>query len=100
MSSQTPTLFRKFNTFSDFYPFYLGEHSNLTNRRLHCLGTFLFLLILVKNIIFGAGLLGWLIMPVCGYGFAWIGHFFFEKNKPASFKHPLWSFIGDVKMMT
>jgi hypothetical protein len=64
------------------------------------LGTFLFLLILIKNIILGSGLIGWIIMPICGYGFAWIGHFFFEKNKPASFKHPLWSFIGDIRMMT
>jgi hypothetical protein len=87
----------KFNSFADFYPFYLGEHRNPTCRRLHFAGSSLSLGCMLMVFLsgnpwwIGAGLL-------CGYGFAWIGHFVFEKNKPASFKQPLYSFIGDWKM--
>jgi len=88
---------RSFRSFAEFYPFYLGEHSNRTCRRLHFLGSTLALACLATALLRGApqyllyGLL-------CGYGFAWIGHFAFEKNKPASFKRPLYSFMGDWRM--
>ena len=91
--------YKHFNSFAEFYPYYLGEHSNLINRRLHALGTFLSIFFLIKNIVLGATLFQWLMGPLFGYGSAWIGHFFFEKNKPASFKHPLWSLMGDFRMM-
>jgi hypothetical protein len=84
-------------SFAEFYPFYLGEHANRTCRRLHFLGSSLALLCLGALLVtgqwawLGAGLL-------CGYGFAWIGHFVFEKNRPASFRRPLWSFMGDWRM--
>jgi hypothetical protein len=88
---------RQFTTFAEFYPFYLGEHSNRTCRRLHFIGSSLALVCLALAIARGRPqfiLLGLL----CGYGFAWIGHFVFEKNKPASFKRPLFSFMGDWVM--
>ena len=84
-------------TFTEFYPYYLTEHSNRTCRRLHFFGTSL---VVVCLAMFGAtGNAAYLLAaPVCGYGFAWVGHFFFEKNKPASFKRPLYSFMGDWVM--
>ena len=86
-----------FKTFAEFYPFYLGEHSNRTSRRLHFLGSSLVLLCIVM--LLTSGRMQYLLYALlCGYGFAWIGHFFFERNKPATFKHPLYSFIGDWAM--
>lgn len=86
-----------FKSFAEFYPFYLGEHSNRTCRRLHFLGSSLALACLFM--LLTSGNLLWLLAGLlCGYGFAWIGHFVFEKNKPASFKRPLYSFMGDWAM--
>jgi hypothetical protein len=87
----------RFASFRDFYPFYLGEHSDRTCRRLHFIGAGLVILTLVYAIVTATWALLWLL-PVVGYGFAWIGHFFFEKNKPATFKHPVYSLIGDFVM--
>ncbi|MRD47490.1 DUF962 domain-containing protein [Caenimonas koreensis DSM 17982] len=88
---------RSFASFSEFYPFYLTEHSNLTCRRLHFIGSSLSLSCLA--LIFVTGSAWWILAGLlCGYGFAWIGHFGFEKNKPASFKRPLYSFMGDWVM--
>lgn len=88
---------KPFNRFADFYPYYLDEHRNRTCRRLHFVGTSLALVILVTS-----ALQGWawgiLAALVCGYAFAWVGHFFFEKNRPATFKHPFYSFMGDWVM--
>jgi len=87
----------KYQRFAEFYPFYLSEHRNRTCRRLHFLGASLSLVCLA---LFLATLNGWWILAglLCGYGFAWIGHFVFEKNQPASFKQPLYSFMGDWVM--
>ncbi len=88
---------RKYETFGEFYPFYLSEHKNRTCRRLHFLGSSLALVCLGALISTGNAL--WLLAGlVAGYGCAWIGHFAFEKNRPASFKQPLYSFIGDWAM--
>ena len=88
---------RSFQTFADFYPFYLGEHSNRTCRRLHFLGSTLALVCL--GLLIATANAWWLLAGLlCGYGFAWLGHFGFEKNKPASFKRPLYSFMGDWVM--
>ncbi len=85
------------SSFAEFYPFYLGEHRHRTCRRLHFLGSTLALLCLGTLLVTGQPL--WLLAGLlCGYGFAWIGHFGFEKNKPASFRRPLWSFMGDWRM--
>ena len=84
-------------TFQEFYPFYLAEHSNRTCRRLHFVGTslglgFLLLAFLTMNF-------WWLLAGVVqGYAWAWVGHYFFEHNRPATFKYPRWSFIGDWVM--
>ncbi len=88
---------RRFKTFAEFYPFYLQEHSNRTCRRLHFVGTSLSLLFLIGLVVTGHV---WYLVAafVSGYGFAWIGHFVFEKNRPASFKRPLFSFRGDWVM--
>jgi hypothetical protein len=86
-----------YRRFAEFYPFYLSEHSNKTCRQLHFLGSSLVLACLLLSVL--TGKLAWLAaMPLCGYGFAWLGHFAFEKNKPASFKQPLYSFMGDWVM--
>lgn len=86
-----------FRSFAEFYPYYLGEHSNPTCRRLHFVGTSLVIALLAYAIGSGKWLL-LLALPVFGYGFAWVGHFFFEKNRPATFTHPLYSLIGDFVM--
>ena len=84
-------------SFAEFYPFYLKEHSNRSCRRLHFIGSTLVIAVIVVALI--SGQLRWLwLMPLIGYGFAWVGHFGFEKNRPATFKHPLYSLAGDWVM--
>ena len=84
-------------SFAEFYPFYLSEHSNRTCRRLHFVGSSLGLVCLATMV--ATGQLQFLLYGLlCGYAFAWVGHFVFEKNKPASFKRPLYSFMGDWVM--
>lgn len=88
---------KSFQSFAEFYSFYLGEHRNNTCRRLHFVGSTLSLVCLAAAV--ATGQLAFLLLGLlCGYGFAWVGHFVFEKNKPASFKRPLYSFMGDWKM--
>jgi hypothetical protein len=87
-----------FASFREFYPFYLGEHSNRTSRRLHVIGS-TGVLVILGLVVAQVLTLWWLFaLPVCGYGFAWVGHFFFEHNKPATFKHPFYSLMGDWVM--
>lgn len=86
-----------FSSFAEFYPYYLGEHSNLVCRRLHFVGTTLIVVIAAYALI--SENVWWLAaIPLVGYGFAWVGHFFFEHNRPATFKHPIYSLIGDWVM--
>lgn len=88
---------RSFKSFAEFYPFYLSEHSNRICRRLHFAGSSLGLMSL--GLAFATGRPWWILVGLlCGYAFAWIGHFGFEKNKPASFKRPLYSLLGDWVM--
>lgn len=86
-----------FNSFAEFYPFYLAEHQNLTCRRLHFAGSSLIIAIIAFVLYSQSWALLWLL-PLAGYGFAWVGHFFFEHNKPATFKYPFYSLIGDWVM--
>lgn len=89
-----PPRHTRFSSFPSFYAFYLGEHANATCRRLHFVGTSLALVFLVTAVVQAQAL--WVLVGLlCGYGFAWLGHFGFEKNRPASFKQPLYSFLGD-----
>ena len=88
----------EFNSFADFWPHYLSEHSRPATRLLHAAGTLTALVLLVLFIATGR----WWLFPLAfvpGYGLAWTGHFFIERNRPATFTHPLWSFIGDWKML-
>lgn len=83
--------------FADFYPYYLSEHRNRMCRRMHFIGSTLAVVCLALLVV--TGQVQYLLYGLlCGYGFAWIGHFVFEKNKPASFKRPLYSFFGDWVM--
>lgn len=86
-----------FTSFADFYPYYLGEHSDRTTRRLHFAGTSLVIATAVYAVVAERYAALWL-MPLFGYGCAWVGHFFFEKNKPATFRHPFYSLLGDFVM--
>lgn len=88
---------RRFASFRQFYPFYLDEHRHRTSRRLHFLGSCGVLCLLAAAL--WTGHWGFAVAAVvCGYGFAWVGHFFFEKNRPATFRHPLYSLMGDWVM--
>lgn len=88
---------KKYQSFSEFYPFYLSEHANIICRRLHFVGSCLVLLLLISALYTTNWVWLW-GLPVIGYGFAWVGHFFFEKNRPATFTYPFYSFIGDWVM--
>ena len=83
--------------FTEFFPYYLREHAHPTCRALHYIGTTLVLGVVAYAVYTGQYGSLWL-MPLVGYFFAWVGHFFIEKNKPATFTYPLWSLIGDFKM--
>jgi len=88
---------RRFASFAEFYPFYLGEHADRRTRRIHFAGSLLVLVCFALAVARGDG--WWLAaMPLCGYGFAWFGHIAFEKNRPATFSHPLYSLMGDWVM--
>jgi len=87
----------RYRTLEEFYPFYLGEHADRNCRRLHFTGTSLALLLVLAAL---ATQLWWLLAValVQGYALAWAGHFFFERNRPATFEYPLLSFLGDWRM--
>jgi len=88
---------RSFASFAEFYPFYLAEHADRTCRRLHFAGTSLVVGCIIAAIV---DMNAWYLLaaPLCGYGFAWVGHLFFEHNRPATFTHPLYSLAGDWVM--
>jgi len=87
----------RYANFSEFYPFYLSEHSKPATRRLHFAGSSLGLVCLLMLVL--SGNLWWLAAAlVSGYAFAWFSHFAVEKNRPATFRQPLYSFMGDWKM--
>jgi hypothetical protein len=87
----------KYASFSEFYPYYLSEHSRSGTRRLHFAGTLLVLVTLGGVAATQRWAFLWLL-PLFGYGFAWLGHFAVERNRPATFRHPLYSLIGDLRM--
>ena len=88
---------QQYNSLREFYPFYLSQHSNRTSRRLHFIGTSIGLALLITAVITRS----WWLIPVAliqGYALAWVGHFFFEHNKPATFQYPRLSFLGDWRL--
>jgi hypothetical protein len=91
------TIQKTYQSFNEFYPYYLTEHARPINHWLHFIGTLGVISCFVVGI---ATANGWLlfIMPFCGYGFAWFGHFVFEKNRPATFTYPLYSLGSDFAM--
>lgn len=81
----------RFKSYEEFWPYYVSEHRDETSRKLHFIGTSLVIAMAPNPLL-------WPLLPVAGYGFAWLGHFKFEKNRPATFKYPLWSLRGDFRM--
>ncbi len=79
-------------SFEEFYSYYLSEHTDRRNRFLHFLGGWLVLAVCAVSVVYGAWVL--VYAPILGYAPAWFGHFAFEKNKPATFRNPLWSLIA------
>ena len=89
---------REFKSFTEFWPYYLGEHSKPATRILHCFGSLIAVGVVIAFVAIGK----WWLIPLAlapGYAFAWMGHFFIERNRPATFTYPLWSFLGDWKML-
>lgn len=87
----------RFNSFAEFYPYYLGEHQQPWCRRMHFIGSSLVLILLAAAVLErDARFAGFALLT--GYGFAWLGHLLFEKNRPATFKNPIYSFAGDWVM--
>ena len=87
----------RYTSFAEFWPFYLREHSRPFTRALHYVGTTLVAAVAVFAVV--TGRYWWLLaMPVAGYFFAWLAHFTVEKNRPATFTHPLWSLAADFRM--
>jgi len=103
----------QYRNLNEFFPFYMSQHANTTCRRLHFVGTTLGMLLFASAILsvawallgkqavgpaLGQALVFILLAHVVGYAFAWVGHFFFEHNKPATFKYPWLSYRGDYRM--
>jgi hypothetical protein len=89
---------REINSFTEFWPFYVGEHSKSMTRIFHFIGMSAAMISLVALIATGR----WFLFPIAfvpGYAMAWIAHFFIEHNRPATFKYPVWSFVADYKMV-
>lgn len=86
----------EFNSYAEFWPYYLREHRRVMTRVFHYIGTTAALMFLLG--IGRGGIFSVINAVVFGYLFAWIGHSFFEKNKPATFRHPLWSVFSDLRM--
>ena len=89
---------KRYQNYKDFFPFYLREHSRKSTRALHYFGTIGYQA-LFWTLIFSQNFILLPLILLAGYGPAWIGHFFYEKNKPATFSYPLWSLRGDHHMV-
>ena len=87
----------RYKTFKEFYPYYLSEHDNKYTKLMLFIGTSIGIFFLIMFFL-SFNFLYLLFAIISGYAFAWVGHFFVEKNKPATFKYPFYSFVGDHKM--
>lgn len=83
-------------SYAEFWPFYLREHARMETRRLHYIGTALSFAFM--GVALASGGWWWLTVPIAGYGFAWFAHYRVERNRPATFTHPLWSLVSDYRM--
>ena len=92
----TQVMSTRFNSFTEFWPFYVCEHSKPETRTLHFIGTSTIIPLFLLAVFFNLYLV--LLIPVSAYGFAWYSHFNIEKNKPATFTYPFWSLLGDFRM--
>lgn len=88
---------QRIESFREFWPFYVGEHRRRATRASHFLGTTLALALLAASVV-ARWWWGLLAVPLCGYAFAWISHILVERNRPATFRYPLWSLAADFKM--
>ncbi|MCF6436796.1 MULTISPECIES: DUF962 domain-containing protein [Pseudoalteromonas] len=88
---------KRFKSFQAFYPFYLEQHQNPWCRACHYLGSTL-VIITCLAALYWQNPLYLLLAPCAGYGFAWVGHFVFEQNRPATFTHPFYSLLADWLM--
>lgn len=88
---------KQYKTLEEFYPFYLSQHTNTVSKVLHFVGTSLVISLIIGSFVTKDFRI-LLYVPLAGYSFAWVGHYFFEKNKPATFKYPIYSLICDFKM--
>ncbi|WP_428267030.1 Mpo1-like protein [Haliangium sp.] len=86
---------QRLSSFEEFWPYYVSQHMDPTCRALHFVGTSLALGCAALTPFYPPALLA---APVAGYSLAWLGHFVFEKNRPATFTYPLWSLRGDFRM--
>jgi hypothetical protein len=93
---EEPPMQSRLASYEEFWPFYVAQHRNPTNRALHFVGTSLVIACGVAGLLLSP--VWFVAMPFAGYGFVWLGHFAFEKNKPATFTYPLWSLRGDFRM--
>ena len=89
-------MIKEYNSFAEFWPFYVNQHRKSLTRILHFIGTAAVFLLVILAAFYSKYLL--FAVPVAGYGFAWAAHFLVEKNRPATFSYPVWSLIGDFKM--
>lgn len=89
----------RYRNFQQFWPFYVSQHNHKINRILHVIGSLLGLFTFIGLSIVGQMSQGFFMALIVGYGFAWSGHFVFEKNRPATFQYPLYSFLADWKML-
>jgi len=87
---------KRLTSYEEFWPFYVSQHLKASTRALHFFGSSLVLGTLAAAIFVSPV---WLLAaPACGYAPAWVAHFFFERNRPATFTYPLWSLRGDFRM--
>ena len=96
-NNTTPLPYERYKSLADFYPFYLSQHENKICRLMHFIGTSL-VFIMIGLFIYSSQWLYLALMPVAAYGFAWVGHFIFERNRPATFSYPLYSLVCDFLM--
>jgi hypothetical protein len=88
---------QQINSFEDFWPYYVCAHSHPVNQWLHFIATVSLVPLIVIALLYNPWIA--LLIPIFAYSLAWYGHYFVEKNKPATFGHPFWSLLADYRMI-